>query len=193
LSPPESRQAILSADERAALRRILQPHLYRRVLEAMTDDDGDAAQHEDRPPLGAWLKAELLRRHWSQKRLADAVGTTPGRMSEWINGKVRPEPESCEKLAAALNADPEVVLRRAGHVRVRPYEDDDERVASLIVMLRKIDLSDDRYSTLWAGLNAMLETDARQRQPEDEAPDRLPPVPPRQDHPVRRRPPRTPR
>lgn len=192
MSFAEARQATLSADDLTALRHLLQPQVFRRVVEAVVGEGEDPAGETPSPPLTEWLRAELARRHWTQKRLAEAVGVSGGRMSDWIAGKTQPAPESCERIADALDADADFVLRLAGYRRLRLHEDEDERLVMLVSMLRRIRLSDERYRLLRGNLQEMLATDVADRQRESAPPAPRPPGTPRQDRPVLRGPRRTP-
>lgn len=65
--------------------------------------------------FGLWLKRQLERREMSRPEFARAIGKSPARISEWINGRRVPDPVSCDLIADALKLDLDFVLWQAGH------------------------------------------------------------------------------
>lgn len=53
--------------------------------------------------LGQRLRNERIRLNWSQKRLADAIGTTSMSINRWEHGKVSPQPFYREQLCRIFN------------------------------------------------------------------------------------------
>jgi transcriptional regulator with XRE-family HTH domain len=70
--------------------------------------------------FGAWLKAQLRRRDWTQADFARRSGMTTTSVSDWINNKKVPDPASCDRIADALFLPLDDVLVAAGH---KPTED----------------------------------------------------------------------
>lgn len=81
-------------------------------------------------------------------------------ISDWVRGNKIPDPRSCEKIADALNVDPDLVLVMAGH---RPNIEDikpgDTRL-ELIGYIKRIRLTADRETGMRAILRAWLEADS---------------------------------
>jgi tetratricopeptide (TPR) repeat protein/transcriptional regulator with XRE-family HTH domain len=53
---------------------------------------------QKKPSLGQRLQGERQRLNWSQKRLSEAIGTTPSTINRWEHDKVLPQPYYREKL-----------------------------------------------------------------------------------------------
>lgn len=70
--------------------------------------------------FGDWLRTQLVAKGWSQADLARTMGRRPIVISNWISGRQRPTPRSCEAISQALDVSYAVVLRHAGH----PVPDD---------------------------------------------------------------------
>ena len=91
--------------------------------------------------LGAmfeFLKTTMRERGWNIARLAEACDVDISLASKWVSENARrrviPGPASCEKIAAALDLDPDYVLELAGHrkPRVDKSETDNRRVRAYI-------------------------------------------------------------
>lgn len=91
--------------------------------------------------FGSWLAQQLKRHDWTQADLARKSGLSQGRISDWVNGKRLPNPESCDRLADALGADVYYVLRLAGHVPPT-ISDEDPDTAALVSLVRKVPWDD---------------------------------------------------
>ena len=76
--------------------------------------DGDPAPPSRDPDFGVWLSAELERRGWSRFHFAQVADVHASMVYRWTEGQ-RPEPAQCEKIAAGLNVDLDIVLAAAGH------------------------------------------------------------------------------
>lgn len=77
--------------------------------------------------FGQRLRGERQRLNWSQKRLADAIGTTPSTINRWEHDKTLPQPFYREKLhhifgtdAPDLFAFHEVLVSRGVEIEERP-------------------------------------------------------------------------
>jgi transcriptional regulator with XRE-family HTH domain len=100
--------------------------------------------------IPVWLRRQLARRDWTAADLARRLDVPSARVSEWLNGKRRPNPQTCLRLADALGADPDTVLAIAGHrIAPGPLEDPKEE---LIALIRRADLSE----LTIAGMTAMV-------------------------------------
>lgn len=80
-----------------------------------------------KPSLGQRLRSERQHLNWSQKRLAEAIGTTPSTINRWEHDKVLPQPYYREKLlhifgtkAPDLFSFDEVLVSRSVEVEERP-------------------------------------------------------------------------
>jgi transcriptional regulator with XRE-family HTH domain len=89
------------------------------------------------------------------------MGVSSGAVSEWINGKRRPIPQTCIRLAEAFDVDPDTVLAIAGHRSATAPLDDPK--ADLIALIRRADLSPE---TIYA-MSAMVREFMRNRDPGD--------------------------
>lgn len=68
--------------------------------------------------FSAWLQHELELRGMTQSQLARTIHTYPSAVSKWVNGKQRPRPEQCTRIADAFRVPHEVVMNAAGYT---PY------------------------------------------------------------------------
>ena len=88
-------------------------------------------------PLQMMIRNELDRRDWSPSDLGRAIGSQPSLISRWFQGQ-RPNTESLERIAKALDLDVRQLLVLAKHMPPDPEEDnDDPELASLILTIRK--------------------------------------------------------
>lgn len=62
-----------------------------------------------------WLQRQIERREWDQARLARETRSSSGAVSMWLTGQRVPSPKSIERIADALDFDPDYVLALAGH------------------------------------------------------------------------------
>ena len=77
--------------------------------------------------LASWIRRQLARNEWNAADLSRRLGISPGRVSEWLSGKRRPNP-SRRRLADVFNVDPDDVLALVGHrVPDEPLPPDDPR------------------------------------------------------------------
>ena len=82
--------------------------------------------------FGEQLAIWLDNRGKTQADLARDVGTSTSVVSYWVRNLRRPRPESCYRIAEALDLDPEVVLYAAGHLTSLPRNPSDyERLREL--------------------------------------------------------------
>ena len=65
--------------------------------------------------LGDWLDGQMARRGWGLRPAADAIGKHYTTVRAWRLGHSRPSWEHCELIAAAFDADVDVVRRLAGY------------------------------------------------------------------------------
>jgi transcriptional regulator with XRE-family HTH domain len=65
--------------------------------------------------FGDWLRATLADGGRGPDQLARYLGLDRGRITRWLNGRERPTPEQCERLATGLGVPARTVLTRAGH------------------------------------------------------------------------------
>lgn len=64
----------------------------------------------DDPPFGMQLRTIRIERHMSQVELAADLDATPGRVSEWENGKRDITLATLRKIADALHVEPARLL-----------------------------------------------------------------------------------
>lgn len=113
--------------------------------------------------LAAWLRRQLLRRDWTQADLARKSGLSQGRISDWLAGKRRPNPDSCDKLADVFGVDVDTVLSLAGHRPRDPNHKNRDR-DDLMAMLKRVrltggDMYHERVRSLRLILQGYLDTD----------------------------------
>ena len=85
--------------------------------------------------FGEWLEAELDDRGLSQSAFARRISSDAGTVSHWVHGRRMPSPESCRKLADALNVNRDSLLALAGH---RAMEDTPDPLAPELALMAKI-------------------------------------------------------
>jgi len=102
-----------------------------------------------------WLQGCLQERNWSITDLARAMGVQTSLISRWMAGKQKPTAESAGRIAEVLQVSVDEVLTAAG---LRPVlvTDEDPRRAELMMKLGSVELTRERYLTLNALLNLML-------------------------------------
>jgi len=61
-----------------------------------------------------WMNQQVIRRQWSLADLGRETGIERRRLRAWVRGERRPSAASCDALAAACRADPNLVRRLAG-------------------------------------------------------------------------------
>jgi transcriptional regulator with XRE-family HTH domain len=113
-------------------------------------------------PLQLTIRNELERRDWSISDLGRAIDSQPSLISRWMQGQ-RPNPESLERIARQLDLDVRTLMRLAGHLPPDVDGEEDEVLAPLVLMLRKVKeeghLSEDRQNMLRMVLVWMLDTE----------------------------------
>ncbi len=80
-----------------------------------------------KPSFGQRLRGERQRLNWSQKRLAEAIGTTPSTINRWEHDKVLPQPYYREKLHQTFGTNTpdlfsftDVPVSSSGETKERP-------------------------------------------------------------------------
>lgn len=103
-----------------------------------------------------WFRHQLTRREWSQRDFARRSDLAPSTVSEWYRGTRLPDPESCLKIADALNIDPDLVLVMAGHrPNIENLKPDDPRT-DLIALVRRVRWTPEREAIARAVLESMI-------------------------------------
>ena len=102
-----------------------------------------------------WLQQRLDERGWSITELARRMGTQTTLISRWMQGRQRPTAQSARLIAQVMKLDEDEVLTAAG-LRGIKTTDDDPRRAELLHKLGLVELTPERYLTLSAVLNTML-------------------------------------
>jgi transcriptional regulator with XRE-family HTH domain len=110
-------------------------------------------------PFANWVRGELRRREWSAADLARRMDVNSGIISNWLSGKRRPSPRSCDLLADVLGADLDFVLALVGHRPATTSAPPPDETAAVIAMLRRIQPSPDRIKGLDGMLRTWLELD----------------------------------
>ncbi|HEY3370320.1 MAG TPA: helix-turn-helix domain-containing protein [Prolixibacteraceae bacterium] len=63
-----------------------------------------------KPPLSAIIRLRMVEMGITQKGLAELLGVSPSRVSEYLNGKSEPTLKVAKLLHHKLNIDPEIIL-----------------------------------------------------------------------------------
>jgi transcriptional regulator with XRE-family HTH domain len=90
--------------------------------------------------LGAFLRAEIKKRNWTDRQFADFVGIPPSNLSNLLNKTTqKPNLETLDRLSVALNVDLDDLIVLCGYtLRRNPDKSRDERVAILIEKVPEI-------------------------------------------------------
>lgn len=103
-----------------------------------------------------WLRYQLDRREMNASDLARKMDIRPGVISHWVRGERIPSSASCERIADALNVDPDLVLVMAGHrPNIEGLTPDDPRT-DLIAMVRRVRWTAEREAIARSVLEAMI-------------------------------------
>jgi transcriptional regulator with XRE-family HTH domain len=92
-------------------------------------------------PLAQWIRRQLANRDWTAADLARRTNIGTGRISLWLNGKSRPNTESCLRLADVFGVDQDLVLTLAGHREPAPEIPADSAKARIIALLQRVELT----------------------------------------------------
>lgn len=84
--------------------------------------------------LAAYLRAEIDKRDWNAKQLAERSGISEANVSKLLRGLSKaPELETLDKLAVALDVDLDVLILQCGFTLGRnPVRSREERIADLL-------------------------------------------------------------
>lgn len=106
--------------------------------------------------FGEWFAHQLKRRDLTQADFARNFGFATGVVSNWVTGKRVPDPASCERIADALNVDPDMVLIYAGHrPNIEELAPDDPRT-DLIALVRRVQWNEEREALIRGQLETMI-------------------------------------
>jgi ATP-dependent Clp protease ATP-binding subunit ClpA len=114
--------------------------------------------------LWVWINKQLIRTDQSVADLAQTAGVRKRLIQEWVRGTRRPSARSCDALAAAFGADPNLVRRLAGRPElpladISPAPPDPARVEDLRARFDQITWDADRIDRMSALIDAMLKRD----------------------------------
>lgn len=106
--------------------------------------------------FSVWLDHQLKRREWNQREFARRSGLSKSAISEWVRGTQTPDPDSCLKIADALNVDSDMVLVFAGHrPNIEELDPDDPRT-DLIELVRRVQWNAEREALIRGQLETMI-------------------------------------
>jgi transcriptional regulator with XRE-family HTH domain len=93
-----------------------------------------------RRQFGAFLQEQMKARDLSIMDLARRAGVVHPMVVRWVQGENLPNPESCRRIAQALDIPHSAVLEMAGHTRAESGEDSGiahfkQRVGAMVVKL----------------------------------------------------------
>jgi ATP-dependent Clp protease ATP-binding subunit ClpA len=108
-----------------------------------------------------WTNQQLIRRQWSLADLARESGIRRSSLRSWVQSKGRPSPKSCDALAAAVAADPNLVRRLAGHSRATSRPTMHGR-AAIHALIDQVAWNDERAARIASLLQTMLDGDGEQ-------------------------------
>jgi transcriptional regulator with XRE-family HTH domain len=116
-----------------------------------------------------WLNQQLIWRQWSLADLAREARVDRRRLRAWVRGDQRPSAASCDVLAAACMADPNLVRRLAGRplkpaavAKILPPEppaDRTEAVEAMRILFERVRWDEGRINRMTTLLRLMAEND----------------------------------
>jgi ATP-dependent Clp protease ATP-binding subunit ClpA len=116
-----------------------------------------------------WLSQQLIWRQWSLADLAREARVDRRRLRAWVRGDQRPSAASCDVLAAACMADPNLVRRLAGRplkpaavAKILPPEppaDRTEAVEAMRILFERVRWDEGRINRMTTLLRLMAEND----------------------------------
>lgn len=71
--------------------------------------------------FGELLRQERLKKHWTQKRLADLIGVSEATISKYESNQVPPPFEKMRALAVELNISTDVLYGIESHEKISTY------------------------------------------------------------------------
>jgi transcriptional regulator with XRE-family HTH domain len=110
-------------------------------------------------PFATWVRTQQRRREWNDADLARRLGVNSGIVSNWLSGKRRPNPRSCDLLADVFGADLDFVLNLVGHRPLTEPLPIDDPVVEITSLVRRIKPDPNRINGLAALLRTWLEMD----------------------------------
>lgn len=114
--------------------------------------------------FAGWLDKQRLRHRWTQAEMARQIGTSPGRVSEWLSGKRLPSKKNVERIADILGYPARDVAVYAGLIPDEEELDPLSDKVELLGKLQRVSLADEtRVMVLRSLLDGMIEDDVRRR------------------------------
>lgn len=80
------------------------------LLSGLVSDYEDVHYPIATPSLGAIIKLRMYEMNLTQKKVADMLGISPSRVSEFINGKSEPSLKTARDICLKLNVDAAIAL-----------------------------------------------------------------------------------
>lgn len=80
------------------------------LLSSLVADYSDEHFDIGEPDLPSVLKMRMAEMDLSQKELAEKIGVSPARISEYVNGKAEPTLAVARRLCHELNINPGIIL-----------------------------------------------------------------------------------
>ena len=105
-------------------------------------EDAMARRDVQHSELIAWMRERMTRLEWSISDTARRLNIAPSMVSRWLAYQC-PSPPYIREIARVMGGDEDELLAMAGY-RERPAADTDE-VAHLVALLRRAQLTPDRY------------------------------------------------
>jgi ATP-dependent Clp protease ATP-binding subunit ClpA len=109
-----------------------------------------------------WTNQQLIRRQWSLADLARESEIRRARLRSWVQGKGRPSSKSCDALAAAVSADPNLVRRLAGHPPAAHRPAVRGGAPAIHALVDQVTWNEERVTRIAALLQAIIDGDAEQ-------------------------------
>jgi len=98
-----------------------------------TDDEREAR----RKKAGAWLDAEMKRRDWSQRYLAEQLGVTQQQVSLYVRGRFEMDPELARELARLFELT-EYEVWKGMRIPLPRELDDEEAIARALELAPEV-------------------------------------------------------
>jgi ATP-dependent Clp protease ATP-binding subunit ClpA len=112
--------------------------------------------------LWEWTNQQLIRRQWSLADLARESGIRRASLRSWVQDTGRPSPKSCDVLAAAVAADPNLVRRLAGHPPTAHKAARRGGAPEIHALVDQIAWTEERATRIAALLRALIDGDPEQ-------------------------------
>lgn len=110
--------------------------------------------------FASWFSSKLREHRFSHRQFAEFAGVSKSAVGAWASGERLPGPDSCQKIAVALDVGWDEVLTRAGHRESGSEFELDDLRQRVIDMVSALDPSDETVSH-WLKTTPLVLADMR--------------------------------